>query len=125
MSTVNELVVSYLAAWNERDPQRRRELVAKTWAENGIYVDAHRRGDGVAGIDTMIGTTQNQFPGYTFHLTSGIETQNGYARFSWVAGGLPEAPLYFGGTDFAIVGTDGRFETVAGFVDAAPAPAAR
>ena len=31
MSNVNELVVSYLAAWNERDAKRRRDLVAKTW----------------------------------------------------------------------------------------------
>ena len=31
MSNVNELVVNYLAAWNERDAKRRRDLVAKTW----------------------------------------------------------------------------------------------
>ena len=33
MSNVNETVVSYIAAWNERDPDRRRDLVAKTWTE--------------------------------------------------------------------------------------------
>ncbi|HLZ70997.1 MAG TPA: nuclear transport factor 2 family protein [Dehalococcoidia bacterium] len=125
MSTSNELVVSYLAAWNERDPRQRRDLVAKTWTEKGTYVDAHRRGDGVDGIDAMIGAAQAQFPGYTLHLVSGIEAQNGYVRFSWAGGGVPEAPLYLGGTDFAIVGDDGRFASVAGFVDAAPAPADR
>ena len=31
MSNVNELVVNTLAAWNERDAKRRRDLVAKTW----------------------------------------------------------------------------------------------
>ncbi|HZQ35913.1 MAG TPA: nuclear transport factor 2 family protein [Dehalococcoidia bacterium] len=121
MSSANELVVSYLAAWNERDPQRRRELVAKTWTENGSYVDAHRRGDGIDGIDAMIATAQAQFPGYTLRLVSGIEAQNGYVRFSWAGGGLPEAPLYLGGTDFAVIDGDGRFQTVAGFTDAAPA----
>ena len=30
MSNVNEVVVSYLAAWNERDEERRWKLVAKT-----------------------------------------------------------------------------------------------
>src|SRR5207244_3043761 len=54
MSKANELVVNYIAAWNERDPRRRRELVAKTWTEGGTYVDAHRRGVGHEGIDTMI-----------------------------------------------------------------------
>jgi hypothetical protein len=115
------LVVSYLAAWNERDAQRRRELVAETWVEDGIYVDAHRRGDGVDGIDAMIATAQAQFPGYTLRLVSGIEAQNGYVRFSWAGGGTPEAPLYLGGTDFATIGEAGRFRFVAGFTDAAPA----
>ena len=44
MSNVNEVVVRYLAAWNEREPRKRRELVAKTWTEDGIYVDAARDG---------------------------------------------------------------------------------
>jgi hypothetical protein len=44
MSNVNELVVGYLATWNERDSKRRRELIAKIWAEDGAYIDAHRRG---------------------------------------------------------------------------------
>ena len=123
MSNANELVVTYLAAWNERDPQRRRELVAKTWTENGSYIDAHRRGDGIDGIDAMIAATQAQFPAYTLRLVSGIEAQNGYVRFSWAGGGTPEAPLYLAGTDFAMINGDGRFQTVAGFTDAAPAAA--
>jgi len=121
MTNVNELVVNYLAAWNEREPKRRRELVAKVWINDGIYIDAHRRGVGHEGIDAMIKTAQEMFPGYRLHLVSGIEAQNGYVRFSWGAGGAPEAPLYLGGTDFAIVGEDGRFKSVAGFTDAAPA----
>jgi hypothetical protein len=121
MSNVNELVVSYLAAWNERDAKQRRELVAKTWTENGSYVDAHRSGVGHEEIDAMIQATQDVFPGYRLRLVSGIEAQNGYVRFSWAAGGSPEAPLYLAGTDFAVVAKDGRLMTVAGFTDAAPA----
>src|SRR5581483_2628932 len=123
MSTVNELVVSYLAAWNERDAVKRRALVARTWTENGAYVDAHLHGEGHDGIDAMIATAQARFPGYVLGLVSGIEAQNGYMRFSWAGGGTPDAPLYLGGTDFAIIAADWRFQTVAGFVDAAPAVA--
>ena len=125
MTNVNELVVRYIAAWNERDAKRRRDLVAKTWAEDGIYVDAHRRGVGHDGIDAMIDTAQAQFPGYQLRLVSGIETHNGYVRFSWAAGGLEQAPLYLAGTDFGIIAIDGRLKSVTGFVDAAPAPAAK
>jgi hypothetical protein len=118
----NDLVLSYLAAWNEHDPARRRDLVARTWTETGTYVDAHRHGEGHDGIDAMIRTAQQRFPGYELHLISSIEAQNGYVRFSWAAGGLPGAPLYLAGTDFFIVAADGRAQAVAGFVDAAPAP---
>jgi len=121
MINVNETVVSYIAAWNERDPKRRRELVAKAWTEDGSYIDAHRRGAGHAAIDAMLATTQEQFPGYRLNLVSGIEAHNAFVRFSWAAGGTQEAPLYLGGTDFATLAPDGRIKTVAGFVDAAPA----
>ncbi len=122
MGNINELVVTYLAAWNETATKRRRELVAKAWTENGTYKDAHRHGEGIDAIDAMIQAAQKQFPGYRLRLVSGIESHNGYVRFSWSAGGTPEAPLFIGGTDFGIVGSNGRFQSVAGFGDAAPAP---
>ena len=121
MANVNELVVSYLAAWNERDAKKRRDLIAKTWTDDGRYVDAHRRGVGHAEIDAMIAAAQDAFPGYRLRLVTGIEAHNGFVRFSWAAGGAPDAPLYLGGTDFAIQGGAGRLESVIGFVDAAPA----
>jgi hypothetical protein len=122
MSNVNELVVTYVAAWNERDSRRRRELVTKTWTDGGTYVDAHRHAEGIAAIDSMIEAAQKQFPGYQLRLVSGIETHNGCLRFSWAAGGTPDAPLYLGGTDFATLAQDGRLQSVAGFADAAPVP---
>jgi len=122
MSNPNELVVNYIAAWNERDPARRHDTIARTWTEGGTYVDAHRRGEGHAGIDGMIAAAQNQFPGYRLRLVSKIETHNGNLRFSWAAGGTEQAPLYLAGTDFAVVAADGRIQSVTGFVDAAPAP---
>jgi hypothetical protein len=121
MTNVNETVVRYIAAWNERDAKRRRALVAATWAEDGSYVDAHRRGKGHDAIDAMIAATQAHFPGYRLNLISGIEAHNDFVRFSWAAGGTVEAPLYLGGTDFAALAADGRITTVAGFTDAAPA----
>jgi hypothetical protein len=118
---VNETVVRYLAAWNERDPKRRRQLVAATWTEEGSYIDAHRHGHGHGAIDEMLAATQAQFPNYRLSLVSGIEAHNNFVRFSWGAGGTAEAPLYLGGTDFATLAADGRIKTVAGFTDAAPA----
>jgi hypothetical protein len=121
MSNVNEVVVRYLAAWNEPEPKRRRDLVAKAWTDDGTYVDAAREGRGHDSLDAMIATAQGHFPGYRLHLASGIETHHDNLRFSWVAGGTAEAPLYIKGTDFVVVAGDGRIKSVVGFVDAAPA----
>jgi hypothetical protein len=41
-------------------------------------------------------------------MVSGIEAHNGHVRFSRGAGGSQQAPLYLGGTDFAVLSTDGR-----------------
>ena len=124
MASINETVANYVAVWNERDDVKRRGLIARTWAEDGAYTDAHRHGTDHASIDKLIKTAQESFPGYKVRLVSGIEAHNGHVRFSWAAGGMPDAPLYLGGTDFATVGADGRFDSVVGFTDAAPAPIA-
>ena len=94
--------------------------MARTWAAEGSYLDAHRDSVGHDTIAAMIGATQTQFPGYRFRLSSGIEAHHDRVRFSWTAGGTTEAPLFFGGTDFATLGPDGRFSTVTGFMDAMP-----
>ena len=39
MSNANEVVVRYLAAWNEPEPKRRRELVVKAWTDDGTHVE--------------------------------------------------------------------------------------
>jgi hypothetical protein len=121
MNSVNETVLNYLAAWNETGSERRRAIIARTWVEDGSFLDAHFEGVGHAGIDAMIAGVQQQFAGYRFRLTSGIEAHHDRVRFSWAAGGTPEAPLYFGGTDFAVLAEDGRLRAVTGFVDAMPA----
>src|ERR1700732_3515922 len=73
MSKVNETVAGYIAAWNETDAGRRRDIIARTWSEDGSYLDAHRNGIGHASIDAVIAATQERFPGYRFRLCSGIE----------------------------------------------------
>jgi hypothetical protein len=123
MRTLNETVAGYIAAWNETDPVRRRDIIARTWSEDGSYLDAHRDSIGHAAIDAMIAAVQEHFPGYRFRLSSGIEAHHDRVRFSWSAGGTEQAPLFFGGTDFAMLAEDGRLRAVTGFTDAMPSQA--
>jgi len=125
MRNVTEVVDSYLAAWNERDATRRKSLLAKTWTEDGSYVDPHRGGAGYDQLSAMMATVHERFgPEYRFRLASRVDEYGDRVRFQWEAGGTREAPLHFVGTDFAILAKDGRFQSVTGFVDEAPAAAA-
>ena len=121
MTDVNQIVLRYIAAWNERDAGKRREIVATTWTDDGTYIDASRHGEGHDSIADMIGAAQDHFPGYQLCLASGIEAHNSHVRFSWETVGSAQTPLRLAGTDFANLGKDGRLKSVVGFVDAAPA----
>lgn len=85
MSSVNETIANYVAAWNETDAGRRRAAVERTWTADGSYLDSHRDGTGHAAIDAMIAAVQQRFPGYRFRLSSGIEAHHDRVRFSWSA----------------------------------------
>jgi hypothetical protein len=120
MTDINTIIASYIAAWNETDADKRRDVIARTWTDNGRYLDSHRDSTGHDAIDSMIAGVQQVFPGYRFRLSSGIEKHHDRVRFSWQAGGAPDTPLFFAGTDFATIAADGRFLSVTGFTDAMP-----
>jgi hypothetical protein len=120
MSGINTTIANYIAAWNETDSDKRREVIAGAWVEGGSYLDSHRDSTGHDAIDAMIAAVQQMFPGYRFRLASGIDVHHDRVRFSWQAGGTLDAPLFFAGTDFATIAPDGRFNAVTGFTDAMP-----
>jgi len=51
MSNPTELVERYLSAWNERDTRKRRDLIAKTWAEDAHYLDPLMQGGFVVVVE--------------------------------------------------------------------------
>lgn len=58
----------YIDLWNEKTPDRRRELLAANWARDARYVDPLMSGDGHDGIDAMIAGAQQRFPDFRFAL---------------------------------------------------------
>ena len=115
MTDITTTIDNYIAAWNEPAPDRRRELVAGTWAEDGTYLDPLMAGEGADGIAAMIGAAQQQFPGHRFELTMGPDAHNGHVRFAWKLVG--EAGPVAAGVDFATVADDGRLRAVTGFLE--------
>lgn len=115
---ITTVVEDYIAVWNEADPARRRELIARTWSEDGSYVDPLMSGAGVAGIDAMVAAAQAQFPGHRFVLSFGPDAHNDVVRFAWNLVALDGGATAAAGVDFATVAPDGRLRAVTGFLEA-------
>ena len=115
---VEQAIDQYIAAWNETDPATRRQLIARTWTEDGSYLDPLMSGAGQDGIDAMIAAVQTQLPGYRFRRVGEPDAHNNVVRFSWELG--PEGvPPLAGGVDFGVI-VDGRLQSITGFLDFAP-----
>ncbi len=118
MDELTALIDRYFAAWNETDDERRRDLIARTYTEDAVYVDPLVGGEGRPGIDAMIQGVQQQFPGLRFRRAGTIDSHRDRARFAWELG--PEGgAAAAGGVDFVTL-TGGRLRSVTGFVDFAP-----
>ena len=104
MTDPQDIAARYLACWNERDPERRRALLAALWTEDATYCDPLMRAEGREGIAALIEGVQARFPGFRFAPAGRAEGFADRLRFSWRLGpeGAGEAaPVE--GTDFAVL----------------------
>jgi hypothetical protein len=115
MTDITTIVDNYIAAWNEADPSRRREIVAETFTDDATYLDPLMSGEGQDGIDALIAGAQQQFPGHRFELSPGPDAHHDRVRFAWSL--LGEDGPVAGGVDFATVADDGRLRAVTGFLE--------
>jgi SnoaL-like domain len=122
-NTTNSLVDTYIAAFNEADPQRRRDLVARSFTEDGTYLDPLMSGEGHDGIDAMIAGAQQQFPGHRFVLAGAPDAHNDRVRFTWHLRPDAGADVVAVGIDFGTVAADGRLTSITGFLEPGAAAA--
>ena len=120
MSDPTKVIDDYIASWNETDPQRRKAVIARVWAEAGAYRDPLMASDGHAGIDAMIAGVQGRFAGLAMKRVSKIDSHNGQVRFSWAL--VPDTGAAIAeGVDFGTLAADGRLASIVGFIDKMPA----
>ena len=118
---MQEMVERYLAAWNEKDAERRRGLVDALWTEDGSYTDPLADASGRAEIDGLIGAVQQQFPGFVFTLGGPVDAHHEQARFTWHLGPEGAAEPVVTGFDVAVLNRGGQIRSVYGFLDKVPA----
>jgi hypothetical protein len=117
---ITTTVDAYLSAWNERDPQRRAELVRRVWAQDGSLVDPPLTGDGHDEISAVAGALHEQFAGHVFRRSSGVDEHHGRLRFAWELVG-PDGAVALAGLDVGELAADGRLQRVTGFFGELPA----
>ena len=116
MTDITTLIDDYIAAWNEPDTDRRRQLVAATFTDDATYLDPVMEGEGADSIAAMIGGAQAQFPGARFELAAGPDAHHDVVRFAWHLYGADGARIATG-YDYGTVADDGRLRAVTGFLD--------
>jgi hypothetical protein len=52
MTDFNAIARGYIELWNERTPERRRDLLARHWTHDATYVDPLMSGEGRDGVDS-------------------------------------------------------------------------
>jgi SnoaL-like domain len=119
---MQEIIDRYIAAWNETDESRRRELVGQLWAADGSYTDPLADVHGPDEIAALIGAAQQQFPGLAFTLGGPVDTNHRQARFTWHLGPAGGEPLVIG-FDVVVLDDADRIASVHGFLDKVPTAA--
>jgi hypothetical protein len=117
---VTTTVDGYLAAWNERDPKRRAELVERAWAPDGQLIDPPMIGEGHHGISAMAEAMHTHYEGHRFERISGVDAHHEHVRFAWQLAG-PDGQVALTGLDVADLADDGRLARVVGFFGDLPA----
>ena len=114
MTDINETVDTWLGAWTEPDEQRRMDLIAQVWADDGQLIDPPMAATGHTELSTITAALQGQFPGHTFRRTTGIDVHHDLCRYGWelVA---PDGSITLAGMDVAELTADNRLQRVAGF----------
>jgi nuclear transport factor 2 (NTF2) superfamily protein len=121
MASIDEMIGSYVASWNESDPAKRDLTIEQTWSPDGIYRNATSEFEGYDGIARAVTAAHDAFVanGFVFTLAN-VDTNHDAVRYRWemlpASGGEPDSI----GTHVAVVDADGRLVSDHQFIDRAP-----
>lgn len=133
-----ELADRYVAVWNEPSPEVRRATVRELWAEDGVHIlqppdeavkIASRPGLGVIAIfqarghEELTARVESAYTEFvatgrmTFRRRGEVTRVHDAVRLSWEALLTDGGEVAGWGTDFLILGADGRIRTDYQFVE--------
>lgn len=110
-STTTELLTrSVTEVFNERDPERRAQLVAATYAADVVFHDPAASVQGREALSAAVATLQEGGEGLVFSLRRPVQESVGLGLTSWQLAAPGGDPVVTG-TDVALV-SDGLITTM-------------
>ena len=84
MATIDEMIRSYVASWNESDPAKRDRTIKQTWSPDGIYRNTTAEFAGYDGIAQAVTAAHDAFVanGFVFTLAN-VDTNHDAVRYRW------------------------------------------
>lgn len=107
-------VKAYVDAWNEPDETARRELLHRSWADDGIYTDPLVHIEGREALVHHARKFADRWPGARIVITSGVDEHHGFVRFTWRIVS-PGGEGLRDGMDFGELSADGHLRRIVGF----------
>ena len=114
MADPSQSVTDYMAAWNETDAGKRRALLDRCWAEEGVYQDPTAYVAGRDALDAHIVQFHTNMPGCRIETTSALDTHHDACHFTWSMVG-PDGGVRAAGRDFGTFDGEGRVKSITGF----------
>lgn len=114
MSDITSTVDTYIAMWNETDPNRRADLIRRAWAESGRYQDPLLEAEGHEGLSEMVAAVHATYPGHQFRRVSAVDAHHQLIRFGWELF-APDGSITVAGIDVGVVDDDSKLVRIAGF----------
>ena len=84
MASIDEMIRSYVASWNESDPAKRDLTIEKTWSPDGIYRNETAEFEGYDGIARAVTAAHDAFVanGFVFTLAN-VDINHDAIRYRW------------------------------------------
>ncbi len=118
--TLDETVIAYCAAWNEKDEGARMALLEKSWGDSGVYEDPMGVVPaGRSALHAHIANFHQGYPGAKIVPTSKVDEHHGKIHFTWRLV-MRDGSVAIDGRDFGEIDATGRIAHIVGFFGPPP-----
>jgi hypothetical protein len=82
--------------FSEHDAEKRRNNIARLWAEDGVFIDPDSRYEGHSGIERAAAGLVKKFPNFVFTERGDPQAFNGVGKLDWGYGPAGEEAVITG-----------------------------